>query len=104
MQLDYLDFDFSDEEDGRGSFDAMASVTAERMAALRAEIDAVLHWAGEVFGPNAEAGEVGEDAEWDFELNEKIEAGTQPRTTVTFTLSGSRAFCDAFRDKFELPG
>lgn len=104
MQLDYLDFDFSDEEDGRGSFDAMASVTAERLPAVRAEIDAVLTWAGEAFGPNAENGENGDDGEWDFEANETVEAGAQPRTTVTFTLGGSPAFCDAFRDKFEIGG
>lgn len=101
MQLDYLDFDFSDEEDGRGSFDAMASVTAERLPAVRAEIDAVLAWAGEAFGPNSEAGD---DGEWDFEANETVEAGAQPRTTVTFTLGGSPTFCDAFRDKFEIGG
>lgn len=101
MQLDYLDFDFSDEEDGRGSFDAMASVTGERTAALRAEIDAVLAWAGEVFGPNADAGD---DGEWDYEVSETVEAGAASRNTVTFTLSGSPAFCDAFRDKFEIDG
>ena len=101
MRLDYLDFDFSDEEDGRGSFDAMASVTAERMPALRAEIDAVLHWAGTVFGPNAESGD---DGEWDYEVHDAIRPDPQSRTTVTFTLSGSPAFCDAFRDKFELSG
>ena len=104
MRLDYLDFDFSDEEDGRGSFDAMASVTAERMAALRAEIDAVLHWAGTVFGPNAESGDDGYDGEWDYEVHDAVEPDAQSRTTVTFTLSGSPAFCEAFRDKFELSG
>ena len=104
MQLDYLDFDFSDEEDGRGSFDAMASVTAERLPALRAEIDAVIAWAGSVFGPNAENGENGDEGEWDYEMSETVEADAESRTTVTFTLSGSPAFCDAFRDKFELPG
>ena len=101
MQLDYLDFDFSDEEDGRGSFDAMASVTAERLPALRAEIDAVLAWAGAVFGPNAGSGDEGE---WDYEVSETVEADAESRIAVTFTLGGSRAFCDAFRDKFELPG
>ena len=101
MQLDYLDFDFSDEEDGRGSFDAMASVAAERLPALRAEIDAVLAWAGEVFGPNADAGD---DGEWDYGVSQTVEADAASRTTVTFTLGGSPAFCDAFRDKFEIGG
>ena len=50
MQLHYLDFDFSDEESGRGSFDAMASVVPSRLPALLAEIAAVLGWAGRAFG------------------------------------------------------
>ncbi|MGJ7580825.1 hypothetical protein ACSFA3_11650 [Variovorax sp. RHLX14] len=101
MQLDYLDFDFSDEEDGHGSFDAMASVTAERLPALFAEIDCVRNWATAAFGANAGLEDGGE---WDCEVQRTDETGASARTTVTFTLSGSPAFCDAFRDKFEVPG
>jgi len=45
----YLDFDFSDEDSGRGSFDAMASVVPSRLPALLAVISAVLGRAGPAF-------------------------------------------------------
>ncbi|HSI52370.1 MAG TPA: hypothetical protein VK981_00290 [Ramlibacter sp.] len=92
----YLDFDFSDEEDGRGSFDAMASVTPDRLPALQAEIDAVLAWATAAFGPGA----ADDEGEWGHDVQSVDEPGS--RTTVTLTISGSPAFCDAFRHKFRL--
>lgn len=116
MELHYLDFDFSDEESGRGSFDAMASVLASRIPALLAEISAVLRWAAQAFGP---AGALQGDGEWDFDLSGIAEPdgplevtcheGTgeislspapvgQALTTLTFTLSGSQAFCEAFQE------
>lgn len=119
MQLQYLDFDFSDEESGRGSFDAMASVLADRLPALLAEIAAVLRWAVGTFGPG---GALDDEGEWDYDLQAILEPGTPidvsfdetsgeislasdagpGRTTLTLTLSGSDAFCVAFREKFEL--
>jgi len=119
MQLQYLDFDFSDEDAGRGSFDAMASVLADRLPALLAEIAAVLRWADGAFG---RGGALGDEGEWDYDLQGIIEPGTPldvafdessgevslapdggpARTTLTLTLSGSAAFCEAFREKFEL--
>ncbi|MES3001299.1 MAG: hypothetical protein V4787_11465 [Pseudomonadota bacterium] len=99
MQLHYLDFDYSDEDSGRGSFDAMASVLADRLPALRAEVDAVLQWAVREFGPAAAPGDEGD---WDHDVQQTIEPGTPARTTLTLTISGSPAFCDAFREKFEL--
>lgn len=118
MQLHYLDFDFSDEESGRGSFDAMASVVPGRLPALLGEISAVLAWARRTFGP---AGALQDEGEWDYELQAVAEPDTPlqvafdersgevslppaasqaARTTVTLTLSGSRAFCEALRDAF----
>lgn len=118
-ELQYLDFDFSDEESGRGSFDAMASVLPDRLPALLAEIGAVLQWAIDVFG----AGVAEDDeSEWNYEMQGVAEPGTplnaaydqdrgavtltpdsgQARTTLTLTLSGSPAFCDAFRERFGL--
>lgn len=119
MQLHYLDFDFSDEESGRGSFDAMAAVDASRLPALVAEIEAVLHWAGSAWG---RAGALEDDGEWDFVLHGVIEpdtplpiacderggAVTLPAVppgalvTVTLTLSGSNAFCQTLREAFDL--
>lgn len=120
MQLQYLIFDCTDEDSGRGSFDAMASVLPERRAALLGEISAVLGWAWGAFGP---AGTLHDDGEWDFELQGVAEPGApvqveyeesmaevrlipEPagpqRITLTLTLGGSRAFCDAFSDEFGL--
>jgi len=92
IELHYLTFDFSDEDSGRGSFDALASVLPERQPALLEEIVAVLRWAEATFGPG------GEEAEWDHAL----QATPEPpgRTTVAFTISGSAAFCEAFRAAF----
>jgi hypothetical protein len=118
-ELHYLDFDFSDEDTGRGSFDAMASVLPERLPALLAEIAAVLGWAIGAFGPG---GALEDEGEWDYEVQGIIEpstslkvaydessgevslmpAGGQALTTLTLTLSGSPAFCGAFRERFDL--
>lgn len=118
-ELQYLDFDFSDEESGRGSFDAMASVLPDRLPALLAEIGTVLQWAIGVFGPG---GVEDYESEWGYEVQGVVEPGTplnavfdedrravtltpdsgQARTTLTLTLSGSPAFCDAFRERFGL--
>jgi hypothetical protein len=119
MQLQYLDFDFSDEESGRGSFDAMASVLPDRAPAVLAEIATVLRWAVGAFGPG---GLSGDDGEWDYEVQGIAEprtplkvtydeasdevslapAGGSARVTLTLTLTGSAAFCEAFRERFEL--
>lgn len=118
MQLHYLVFDFTDEESGRGSFDAMASVLPERRAALLAEMGTVLQWAWATFGP---AGALDDDGEWDYELQGVVEPDTpmsvdydalngqiriepvpdgSARVTLTITLGGSRTFCEAFEHKF----
>ena len=122
MQLHYLDFDFSDEESGRGSFDAMASALPGRLPALLEEIAAVLRWAGQEFGA---AGALEDEGEWDYELQALAEPDTplqiaydwsaralslspapdgSARITLTLTLSGSPAFCDAFRASFSAAG
>jgi hypothetical protein len=119
MQLQYLDFDFSDEDTGRGSFDAMASVLPDRAPAVLAEIAIVLRWAVGAFGPS---GLLEDDSEWDYEVQGIVEPGTplkvtydeasgevsltpaggSARATLTLTLTGSAAFCEAFRERFEL--
>ena len=112
--LDYLLFDFSDEEGGAGSFDAMASVLPDRLPALICEIETVLRWAHRAFGaPSADEGD------WDFELQAtcapdaplnavydatsgrlSLSPDCDARTTLSLTLSGSHAFCQAFRHAF----
>jgi hypothetical protein len=119
VQLQYLDFDFSDEESGRGSFDAMASVLPDRLPALLAEVAAVLRWAHQAFGAPAA---IDESGEWDFELQALAEPDTpleiafdaergevlladaagDARCTLTLTLGGSPAFCAALRESFAM--
>ena len=115
MQLHYLDFDTSEEDSGRCSFDAMAGVAPDRLPELLDEIAAVLRWAGDAFGP---AGSLQDEGDWDYALQATAEPDTPLRigfdghavaldargaslTTVTLTLSGSPAFCAAFRAAFE---
>jgi hypothetical protein len=54
LEAAHLDFDFSDEDSGRGSFDAMASVLPDRLPALLAEIAAVLGWAARTGADDAD--------------------------------------------------
>lgn len=117
MPLHYLDFDITDEDSGRCSFDAMASVFPERLPDLLAELAAVLRWAIGAFGV---AGALEGEGDWDYELGATGEPDTPldvvfdrhqgvrlapwpkgpDRTTLTLTLSGSPAFAEAFRRHF----
>lgn len=119
MTLSYLDFDYSEDTEDVGVFDAMASTGPQQVAAVHAEIVVVLGWAHENFP--GRRGPVGEGGDWDYDLQgmqeasapEAIEfdehtrrlqvrtgpAGT-PRHTVTLTVSGTPEFCAAFRLRF----
>jgi hypothetical protein len=99
MTLNYLDFDYSEDTEGIGVFDAMATVRPEQLAAVQAEVAQVLDWAHAFPGPR---GPVEEGGEWDYDLQDVQEAGAQ-RRTVTLSISGSPAFCAAFREAFDLP-
>ena len=117
--LDYLIFDYSEDEEGNGTWDAMASVSAARLSALIAEIESVLTWANRAFPGQRAAIEDGGD--WDFDLQAQndsgdsliadfdaraskaqIAAAPNGNTNVTLTISGSAAFADAFREAFDL--
>jgi len=120
MTLTYLDFDFSDDSAGRGTFDAMASAPASRLPALLAEVAQVMRWAHQSFGL---PGLLEDDGQWDYELQGVQEVASpleviydaqtdqvsmqaaapgEPRTTLTLTLSGSPAFCESFRQAFAI--
>ena len=119
MTLNYLDFDYSEDADGTGTFDAMASVAPAQAPALQAEIIAVLAWAHGHW-PNS-CGPLDEGGAWHYDLQGLQEVSTPlmlefdtaardlrmspgtaalPRTTLTFTVTGGQAFCGAFRDWF----
>jgi hypothetical protein len=120
MELQYLDFEFSGDAHGQGSFDAMAAATPPRVALLQAEVLRVLAWAERRFGLPAPPDEGGE---WDYALDGVREVATPlevrwrpgaaqlelapgepdaPRVTLTLTLSGSETFCAAFREAFAI--
>ena len=119
MTLDYLDFDYSEDEEGTGTWDAMASVKAERVPALAAEIAQLLRWANQRFTGRQGAAEDGFD--WDYDLQTQdddgeplsarfdratgrleLQASATGRTTVSLCLSGSMQFGDALRQAFDL--
>ncbi len=119
QSLSYLLFDSTHEESGACAFDAMASVMPERVPALLADVQAVLAWATHLFGPPAGAGDESDTQEWAFDLQASDVAGaplainwdtqsaqvllppaTDGRLTLTLTVSGHRAFADAFRQAF----
>ena len=118
MKLHYLEFDYSEDADGHGSFDAMASAGPAQLAALEAEVMQVLAWAHR--GPGRR-GPLDEGGEWDYELQGVQEVATTldvaydpsaprlalepgstgaPRVTLSLTISGTPQFCDAFRAQF----
>ncbi|WP_298932871.1 hypothetical protein [uncultured Ramlibacter sp.] len=121
MPLQYLDFDYSEDADGHGSFDAMASAAPAQLAALQAEVLQVLQWAQGEF-PSGPA-PLDEGGDWDCELQGVQEVATAlevrydaqagqlhtqagaaaaPRTTLSLTLSGTPQFCAALRQAFGL--
>ena len=120
MALNYLEFDVTEDGEGHGSFDALASVPLARWPALQAEVVTVLRWAHEAFGT---PGALDDGAQWDCELQGALEVATplavrydaaagqlsaQPagaeaaRRTLSLTLSGSAAFCEALRQAFDI--
>lgn len=116
MPLDYLDFDYSEDDEGTGCWDALASVTAARVPALAAEIEQLLRWA---HGLPGRRGPVEEGGDWDYDLQAQDESGhplpwrfdarsatlhsaacAQGRTTVSLSLSGRAAFAQALGEAF----
>jgi len=122
MSLRYLDFDYSEDTEDIGVFEAMATTGPQQAAAVHAEIMQVLAWAHEALpGRRGPVGDGG--GEWDYDLQAmqeltvpqtleydeargRLEVRTEPACTprhkVTLTISGTPAFCAAFRDRFGL--
>jgi hypothetical protein len=119
MSLKYLDFEYSEDTEGLGTFEAMASTGAAQVALVRDEVAQVLAWAFEHFADGR--GPLDEGFEWDYDLQslqewsqpeplqydprtQKVTAliglPGQPRHTVTLSLTGSEAFCAAFTQQF----
>ena len=97
--LRYLDFDYSEDTEGHGTFDAMASTPPEKTHEVRAEVELVLAWAEAAF-PDAR-GALDEGSLWDYDLQESNE--DDPRyDTITLSIGGTADFCAALRDRFGL--
>jgi hypothetical protein len=96
--LRYLDFDYSEDTEGHGTFEAMATTVPANTREVLAEVAQVLAWANATF-PNAQ-GALEDGAAWDFDLQQTNEA--PELDTVTFSLSGTADFCAALREQFKL--
>lgn len=83
MTLTYLIFDASDDGEGTGTWEAVASVRREQLSAVMAEVDAVLQGAERrAPGPR---GPLDEDGVWDADTQVVDDGGW---TEVTLTLTG----------------
>ena len=115
--LSYLEFDYSEDEQGIGNWDAMASVGAARVPALAAEIAQVLCWANREFA--GRQGTIDEGGDWDYDLQsqdddgqplpahfdaEKCQLELPPAangyTTVSLSLAGNAQFGAALQAAF----
>ena len=96
--LRWLDFDYSEGDDGTGTFDAMASVELGHAQEVQAEIDAVLAWAESAF--TGRRAPVEDGGEWDADLQVTDEPGHPPRQCFSLSVSGTEAFCLAFGERF----
>ena len=102
--LHYLDFDYSEDEDGNGCFDALADTPAERHTAVLAEVTLVLDWAHAAFA--GQHGALDQGGTWDHDL-QVLPGGTSAavaagRCSMGLSLSGTPAFCAALRERFRL--
>lgn len=121
MALDYLDFEYSEDEDGNGTWDAMASVADTRWTALLDEVRQVLQWASQDF--RGRRAPLDEGGDWDYDLSAQDDDNGRalhirwnaqsaqvnakaPQaggyTTLTLTLTGHAAFADGLRQRFAL--
>lgn len=99
MSLHFLDFDYTEDPEGGGSFDAMASVRQAQLSQVRAEVAMVLGWAETAFA--GQRAPLDEGGEWDVDLQERVDGAT-PWHVLTLSVSGSAAFCAAFSQRFSL--
>jgi len=119
MRLNYLEFDYSEDAHGIGTFDALAATAPAHNAAVLAEVAVVLAWAYDAF--EAQRAPLDEGGEWDYdlqgwrefsavdalhfdedtgELSVQLQATGAARHSVSLSITGSPDFCAVFRERF----
>jgi hypothetical protein len=95
MSLQYLLFDASDDGEGTGSWEAMASVRADQLPAVLAEVAAVIASAqADAPGPR---GALDEGGAWDAEQQVQPDGDW---TTVVLTITGPWEWGEALVARF----
>lgn len=95
MHLQYMIFDASDDGEGTGTWDAMASVRVSDVPAVLAEVQTVLTWA-EQHSPGPR-GPLDEGGSWDADQQVQTDGEW---TTVTLTITGPWAWGEALVARF----
>ena len=122
--LHYLTFDYSEDEDGNASWDALACVPTQRWPALIAEVEQLLRWCQR----QGEPAPLEDGGLWDVELQahsegpsnapialhwqdgqlhgarplpQALQHSSQP-ITLALTLSASASFSDALQAHWQL--
>ena len=95
MQLHYLIFDASDDGEGTGTWEAMASVRAADVPAVMAEVQAMLTGA-EQTSPSPR-GPLDDGGAWDADQQVQTDGNW---TTVTLTLTGPWEWGEALVARF----
>jgi hypothetical protein len=121
MNLQFLEFDCSEDSEGVVCWDALAQPAARHTSALLQEVTQLLAW-GHRSSPQA-PGPLEDGAEWDFDLHihkanapisahwdsahEKLRlsphALTGDEITLSLSISGTPSFAKAFRDHWDAP-
>ncbi len=98
-ELHHLTVDLSEDTDGVGTVELMASTDPSQADVVDAEVQSVLNWARRCFADSHGPLEDGHDWDHDLQVTTEATAGRAWRT-VTLTLSGSPAFISAFAEHF----
>lgn len=98
MTLQYLIFDASDDGEGTGTWDAMASVRLDALPAVSAEVQTVLAWAEA--NPPGPRGPLDEGGVWDADEHMTSDGEW---TTLTLTISGPWPWGEALVQHFSAP-
>jgi hypothetical protein len=127
MELQYLEFDCSEDTEGVVCWDALAQPAASHTAALLREVTQLLSWASR-FSPQG-PGPLDEGADWDFDLQIQLHPPHSPHSTpaqahwhaaqqtldihpapgpgdrveLSLSLSGTPAFAQALREHANVP-